>query len=125
MTVALHPSIDNGIKQGSGNFAGGTLVCKWQGPSCQGPHQGRRRPQPCLRLHQVLEAARRDILRRRRGAASERHRARERRQASDSQPPLAMIPRCTCKACGAHVYGRIGDKNFPTCRLDFIHLRQF
>ncbi|MEY9104549.1 hypothetical protein ABH999_000745 [Bradyrhizobium yuanmingense] len=28
MTVALHPSIDNGIKQGSGNFAGGTLVCK-------------------------------------------------------------------------------------------------
>ncbi|RZI38991.1 glutathione-dependent formaldehyde-activating protein, partial [Herbaspirillum sp. HC18] len=28
MTVALHPSIDNGIKQGSGSFAGGTLVCK-------------------------------------------------------------------------------------------------
>ena len=28
MTVALHPSIDNGIKQGSGSFAGGTLACK-------------------------------------------------------------------------------------------------
>ena len=28
MTVHIHPSIDNGIKQGSGNFAGGTLVCK-------------------------------------------------------------------------------------------------
>ena len=28
MTVALHPSIDNRVKQGSGNFAGGTLVCK-------------------------------------------------------------------------------------------------
>ena len=28
MTVALHPSIDNGLKQGSGSFAGGTLACK-------------------------------------------------------------------------------------------------
>ena len=28
MTVHIHPSVDNGVKQGSGNFAGGTLVCK-------------------------------------------------------------------------------------------------
>jgi hypothetical protein len=28
MTIALHPSIDHGIKQGSGSFTGGTLVCK-------------------------------------------------------------------------------------------------
>ena len=28
MTVHIHPSIDNGVKKGSGNFAGGTLVCK-------------------------------------------------------------------------------------------------
>ncbi|MGY4501333.1 hypothetical protein ACVWYH_005264 [Bradyrhizobium sp. GM24.11] len=28
MTVALHPSIDNGLKQGTGHFAGGTLGCK-------------------------------------------------------------------------------------------------
>ena len=26
--TALHPSIDSGMKKGSGNFAGGTLVCK-------------------------------------------------------------------------------------------------
>ena len=30
MTVQLHPSIDNGVQQGSGQFAGGTLVCKCQ-----------------------------------------------------------------------------------------------
>jgi len=28
MTVHIHPSVDNGVKNGSGNFAGGTLVCK-------------------------------------------------------------------------------------------------
>src|SRR5882762_539003 len=28
MTVHIHPSIDGGVKKGSGHFAGGTLVCK-------------------------------------------------------------------------------------------------
>src|SRR5437764_12421945 len=28
MTVHIHPSVDNGVKQGSGSFSGGTLVCK-------------------------------------------------------------------------------------------------
>ena len=28
MTVHIHPSVDSGVKKGSGNFAGGTLVCK-------------------------------------------------------------------------------------------------
>jgi len=28
MTVHIHPSIDNGVKKGSGSFSGGTLVCK-------------------------------------------------------------------------------------------------
>jgi S-(hydroxymethyl)glutathione synthase len=28
MTVHIHPSVDNGVKKGSGSFAGGTLVCK-------------------------------------------------------------------------------------------------
>ena len=28
MTVHIHPSVDNGVKQGSGSFTGGTLVCK-------------------------------------------------------------------------------------------------
>src|SRR5438477_11349742 len=28
MTVHIHPSIDSGVKKGTGSFAGGTLVCK-------------------------------------------------------------------------------------------------
>ena len=28
MTVHIHPSVDHGVKKGSGHFAGGTLVCK-------------------------------------------------------------------------------------------------
>jgi hypothetical protein len=28
MTAHIHPSVDSGVKKGSGSFAGGTLVCK-------------------------------------------------------------------------------------------------
>jgi len=28
MAVSIHPSVDQGVKQGSANFAGGTLTCK-------------------------------------------------------------------------------------------------
>ena len=28
MTVHIHPSVDSGVKKGSGNFTAGTLVCK-------------------------------------------------------------------------------------------------
>ena len=28
--VRIHPSVDNGVKQGSSGFAGGTLTCKCQ-----------------------------------------------------------------------------------------------
>ena len=28
MAVSIHPSVDNGVKQGSKDFAGGTLTCK-------------------------------------------------------------------------------------------------
>src|SRR5580698_10407341 len=30
MNVHIHPSVDNGVKKGSGHFAGGVLVCKCQ-----------------------------------------------------------------------------------------------
>ena len=83
MTVHIHPSVDNGVKKGSGSFAGGTLVCKCKDKPVKVAHQGRRRPQPRLRLHQMLEAGRRDLLGRRGGAARQRERAGERRQAAD------------------------------------------
>src|SRR2546429_1267294 len=28
MAVSIHPSVDNGVKKGNPNFAGGTLTCK-------------------------------------------------------------------------------------------------
>ena len=28
MTAHIHPSVDSGVKKGTGSFAGGTLVCK-------------------------------------------------------------------------------------------------
>ena len=28
MAVSIHPAVDNGVKPGAANFAGGTLTCK-------------------------------------------------------------------------------------------------
>ena len=28
MAIKIHPSVDNGVKKGTPNFAGGTLTCK-------------------------------------------------------------------------------------------------
>src|ERR687883_104838 len=44
MTVALHPSIDNGVKQGTGYFAGGTLACKACGTHMYGRIENKNHP---------------------------------------------------------------------------------
>ena len=83
MTVHIHPSVDSGVKKGSGQFRRRHPCLQMHGQAGQGRHQGRCRPQPRLRLHQVLEARRGDLLGGRRGAAGQCDRARERRQAAD------------------------------------------
>src|SRR6202021_779772 len=40
MNVHIHPSIDNGVKKGSGSFAGGVLVCKCKDKPVKGGVKG-------------------------------------------------------------------------------------
>ncbi len=39
--------------------------------------------------------------------------------------PSATIQRYACKACGAHMFGRIENKNHPFYGLDFVHPELF
>ncbi len=66
MTVHIHPSVDNGVKQGSGHFSGGTLVCKCKDKPVKVGIKGDVAAQPRLWLHKMLEAGRSDLLRGRR-----------------------------------------------------------
>jgi S-(hydroxymethyl)glutathione synthase len=97
MTVALHPSIDNGLKQGSGSFAGGTLVCKPQGAT----------------FSVVAVVPRQNVTVLENG---------DKLQVVDAS---AVIQRHACKACGTHMYGRIENTGHPFYGLDFIHPELF
>ena len=124
MTVALHPSIDNGVKQGSGHFADGTLVCK-------------------CKDHQVKVAVKGDVAHNHacgctkcwkpQGAMFSVVAVVPRQNVSVTEngdklqivDASAVIQRHACKACGTHMYGRIENKNHPFYGLDFIHPELF
>ena len=55
---SIHPAVDNGVKPAIAEVRGRHADCKCSDEAGDGQHQGQRRPQPRLRLHQVLEARR-------------------------------------------------------------------
>ncbi|MCK1708978.1 MULTISPECIES: S-(hydroxymethyl)glutathione synthase [unclassified Bradyrhizobium] len=124
MTVALHPSIDNGIKQGSGHFAGGTLVCKCSdhpvkvGVKGDVAHNHACGCTKCWKpqgatFSVVAVVPRQNVTVLENG---------DKLQIVD---PSAVIQRHACKACGTHMYGRIENKNHAFYGLDFIHPELF
>ena len=120
MTVALHPSIDNGVKQGSGSFAGGTLVCK------------------CTD-HPVKVAVKGDVAHNHACGCTKCWKPqganfsvvavvpRQNVSVTENGDKLAVvdakatIQRHACKGCGVHMYGRIENDKHPFYGLDFIH----
>jgi S-(hydroxymethyl)glutathione synthase len=120
-TIALHPSIDQGVKPGGSNFAGGTLVCK----CAQDPVKVEIRGQvahnhacgcskcwkPSGALFSVVAVVPRDNVR---VVANE-----QKLKVVDAS---ATIQRYACTACGVHLYGRIENKNHPFYGFDFVHV---
>lgn len=118
--ISLHPSIDNGIKPGAANFAGGTLVCKCsQDPvevtlSANTAHNHACGCTKCWKpkgaLFSVVAVVSRDKLSVTKNA-----------QKLEIVNPAAPIQRYACKGCGVHMYGRIENKGHPFYGLDFVH----
>lgn len=118
--VSIHPSVDNGIKAGSANFAGGTLTCKCaQNPvkvtvKAQSAHNHACGCSKCWKpkgaLFSVVAVVPRDSV-----TVTENG---DKLAVVDSS---ATIQRHACKACGVHMFGRIENKNHPFYGLDFIH----
>ena len=120
MTIALHPSIDNGIKQGTGQFAGGTLVCKCKDHPVKVGIKGDVahnhacgctkcwKPQGAM-FSVVAVVPRQNVTVLENG---------DKLQVVD---PSAVIQRHACKECGTHMYGRIENRDHPFHGLDFIH----
>jgi len=118
--VSIHPSVDNGIKPGAKDFAGGTLVCKCASNpvevtiKSQSAHNHACGCTKCWKpkgaLFSVVAVVPRDKL-----------------SVTKNGDKLAIvdatatIQRHACKGCGVHMYGRIENTKHPFYGLDFVH----
>lgn len=118
--TSIHPSVDNGIKPGAKDFAGGTLVCK----CIQNPVEVTVRSQTahnhvcgCTRCWKPQGALFSMV------AVVPRDKVSVTRNADklDVVDTNATIQRHSCRECGVHMYGRIENTKHPFYGLDFIH----
>ena len=118
--VSIHPAVDNGVKPGSPNFAGGTLRCKCASnpvevsitTQCAYNHVCgcTKCWKPAGAVFSQVAVVPRDKLRVSKNA--------ERLKVVDGN---AAIQRYACTGCGAHMYGRIENTKHPFYGFDFIH----
>lgn len=118
--ISIHPSVDNGIKPGAKDFAGGTLVCKCADKpvkvavKAQTAHNHACGCTKCWKPQgaqfSVVAVVGRDQV-----SVTENA---DKLAVVDSS---AAIQRHACKACGVHMFGRIENAKHPFHGLDFIH----
>ncbi|ABM59729.1 S-(hydroxymethyl)glutathione synthase [Verminephrobacter eiseniae] len=120
MSTSIHPSVDNGVARGAAGFAGGTLRCLCQSEPVEVAISTQvlfnhacgctKCWKPAGALFSVVGVVPRDKL------AVTAH--AEKLAVVDDK---ALIQRHACRACGAHLYGRIENQEHAFHGLDFIH----
>ena len=118
--VSIHPSVDNGIKPGAKDFAGGTLVCKCASNpvevtiKSQSAHNHACGCTKCWKpkgaLFSVVAVVPRDKLS-----------VTKNGDKLNVVDATATIRRHACKGCGVHLYGRVENNKHPFYGLDFVH----
>jgi S-(hydroxymethyl)glutathione synthase len=118
--VAIHPSVDNGIRPGAKDFKGGTLQCKCSSNPVKvsvGAQTAHNHACGCTKCWKppgakfaVVAVVSRDKVKVTSGESK--------LKVVDAS---ATIQRHACKDCGTHMYGRIENTKHPFYGLDFIH----
>jgi S-(hydroxymethyl)glutathione synthase len=119
-TVAIHPSVDQGIKKGTPNFAGGTLTCKCaQDPVTVsiGANVAFNHACGCTKCWKPKGALFSVVA----VVSKEKVRVTANAQKLKIVDASALIQRYACSGCGVHMYGRIENKSHAFYGLDFIH----
>lgn len=120
MATKIHPSVDQGVKQGTPGFAGGTLTCKCTrdpvtvriGSNVAFNHVCgcTKCWKPAGALFSLVAVVPRDKLTVTANA--------NKLKIVDEKAP---IQRYACTGCGVHLYGRIENKAHPFYGFDFVH----
>jgi S-(hydroxymethyl)glutathione synthase len=122
--VHIHPSVDGGVKKGSGSFAGGTLVCKCKDKPVKVGIKGdvahshvcgcTKCWKPDGAIFAMVAMVRRDNV-----TVLENG---DKLQVVDAS---VAVQRHACEVCGTHMYGRFENKAHPLYGLDLIHPELF
>jgi S-(hydroxymethyl)glutathione synthase len=121
---SLHPSIDNGVKQGTGNFEGGTLSCNCTDSPVQVEIEGdvaHNHACGCTKCWKP-EGATFSVV-----AVV----PRQNLSVTANEDKLgivdeaATIQRHACTSCGVHMFGRIENSGHAFYGLDFVHPELF
>jgi S-(hydroxymethyl)glutathione synthase len=120
MAISIHPSVDNGIRPATRDFAGGTLTCKCTSDPVTVTIEGQTAHnhacgctkcwKPAGALFSVVAVVPRDKL----TVTKNGHKL-------SVVDPNATIQRHACTSCGVHMYGRIENTKHPFHGLDFVH----
>jgi S-(hydroxymethyl)glutathione synthase len=120
MAIALHPSIDGGLKPAKDGFAGGTLKCKCATDAVEvtiGAQVAHNHACGCTKcwkpagaMFSVVGVVPRDKV----TITKNGHKLK----VVDAS---AAIQRHACTACGVHMLGRIENTGHPFHGLDFFH----
>jgi S-(hydroxymethyl)glutathione synthase len=120
ITTKIHPAVDNGVKAGDPNFAGGTLHCKCNTNPVEVTIKGNTAHnhvcgctkcwKPSGALFSMVAVVPRDNLKVTANG--------DKLKVVDAS---AAIQRHACSGCGVHMYGRIENKGHPFYGLDFVH----
>ena len=120
MTVHIHPSIDNGVKKGSGNFTGGTLVCKCKDKPVKVGIKGdvaHNHACGCTKCWKP-EGAMLSVVA---VVPSDKVNVVSNGQKLKIVDESALILRHACTGCGVHMHGPVRRENHPFTGLTFIH----
>ena len=124
MTVSIHPSVDNGVKQGSKDFAGGTLTCKCTDRPVKvsiGAAIAHNHVCGCTKCWKPKGA----IFSLLAVVSKDKVAVTQNGDKLAIVDPSATIQRHACKVCGTHMYGRIENSKHAFYGLDFMHPELF
>lgn len=119
-SVKIHPSVDDGVKPGKSDFAGGTLHCNCSSNPVEITIRGNTAHnhvcgctkcwKPAGALFSMVAVLPRDNLQ-----------ITANGDKLKMVDPSATIQRYACGDCGVHMYGRIANTAHPFYGLDFVH----
>jgi S-(hydroxymethyl)glutathione synthase len=124
MNVHIHPSVDNGVTQGTGTFTGGTLVCECEDRPVKVAIRGdvaHNHACGCTKCWKPEGAVFSVVA----VVPRENVAVLENGEKLEVVDPSATIQRYACRECGTHMFGRIENTAHPFYGLDFIHPELF